>query len=129
VFCFHCYREEQLMSAKQLVMYTRTLPCPYVNIARTVLEHYRIPYHEIFIDRDNEALERVLTWTGFLSVPTLVVAETGSVLPIAPPANLAKGASPRGVNRGTMLTEPNQHELLLWLVEHGFLEAEQLALG
>jgi glutaredoxin len=104
-----------------LVMYSRSKPCPFVNTARYVLAKYQIPYDEIFIDQDASALERVLAWTGFQSVPTLIVAYPGDVLPIEPPSYLAPGASPRGVDRGAMLTEPHTDELERWLIKHQFL--------
>ena len=108
--------------AKRLVMYSRTMPCPYLSIARDVLRKHRVPYTEILIDRDEEALDNVLRWTGFLSIPTLVAAEETSILPYEPPAPLPHGASPRGINRGSMITEPNKHELEVWLFEHEFIE-------
>lgn len=109
------------MPAKQLVMYSRSIPCPYVYIATTVLEQFDVPYEEVLIDVDEEALENVMNWTGFLSVPTLIVADADSVLPQTPPAPLPKGRSPKGVHRGSMITEPNRHQLIVWLAEHGFI--------
>lgn len=108
--------------AKELVMYTRTFGCPYVSIARRVLEEHHIPYREVFIDQDNAARERVLTWTGFLSVPTLVVVESGADVPDVEPTPLPTGSSPRGINRGVMITEPNADELLAWLGQHHFVK-------
>lgn len=108
---------------KELVMYTRRYGCPYVGIAKQVLHDYGVPYREILIDNNEVAADNVLRWTGFLSVPTLVIANKGEDAPYQPPARLAKGASPRGVNRGTMLTEPNRHQLETWLLEHGFIQA------
>ncbi|MBN8620868.1 MAG: glutaredoxin family protein [Anaerolineae bacterium] len=107
---------------RELVMYSRTVGCPFITVAKRVLDDYALPYREVFIDKDMEARERVLEWTGFLSVPTLVVAEAGSVLPYEAPAYLAPGASPRGINRGAMITEANIEQLSAWLVQHGFIE-------
>ncbi len=106
----------------ELVMYSRTFGCPFVSIAEGVFEEYGIPYREIFIDKDPQARQRVLQWTGFLSVPTLVIAEQGSDMPYTEPAPLPQGASPRGIDRGPMLTEPNATELREWLIKHGFIE-------
>ncbi len=108
--------------AKELVMYTRTFGCPYVSIARRVLEEHHIAYREVFIDQDEAARERVLTWTGFLSVPTLVVVESGMDVPDVQPPPLPTGSSPRGINRGVMITEPNADELLAWLGQHHFVK-------
>lgn len=110
------------MSRKQLVMYSRSFPCPYVHIATTILNEYDVEVEEVLIDYDVEALERVIGWTGYMSVPTLVVAEEGSKLPIEPPEYLERGVSPKGVNRGSMITEPNRHQLKVWLQQHGFID-------
>jgi glutaredoxin len=111
------------MLAKELVMYTRTSGCPFVSVAKRVLKDQRVPYREIFIDLDPAAKERVLAWTGFLSVPTLVVAERGADVPYTDFAPLSPGMSPRGIDRGPMLTEANAHELEAWLIKHGFVVA------
>lgn len=105
----------------ELVMYSRTTPCPFVSIARRVFDREKVAYRELFIDKDRQAERRVLEWTGFLSVPTLVIARRGDDLPYEPPAPLPKGASPRGVNRGAMLTEATEDELLAWLRQHGLI--------
>lgn len=102
-------------------MYTRTAGCPFVSIAKKVLAEHSVPYREIFIDLDPAALERLLDWVGFLSVPTLVVAEAGQDLPSVEPAYLEKGQSPRGIDRGVMLTEPNAAQLKAWLARHTFI--------
>jgi glutaredoxin len=108
--------------ANELIMYTRTAPCPFVTLAKRVLSDYTVSYREVFIDKDDDARERVVEWTGFLSVPTLVVAETGSLLPFSDPSPLPRGASPRGIDRGAMLTEPSSNELARWLLKHGFID-------
>jgi glutaredoxin len=112
---------------RELIMYTRTMGCPFVTTAKRVLADYQIPYQEIFIDKDSDARERVQTWTGFQAVPTLVIAPAGEILPYEPPAFLARGDSPRGINRGSMITEPRADELKAWLVQHGLLNAEDAA--
>jgi glutaredoxin len=106
---------------KELVMYSRTTGCPFITLAKRVLDDYGIAYREIFIDRDEAARQRVLRWTGFLSVPTLVAARIGEVTPDAEPAPLPPGASPRGIHRCDMITEPNHDQLLAWLAEHSFI--------
>ncbi len=106
---------------KELVMYARSSSCPFVTLAKRVLNDYGVSYREIHIDRDPDARDRVLAWTGFLSVPTLVVANAGEILPYEPQAALAAGSSPRGIDRGTMITEPSSEELAQWLLRHGFI--------
>lgn len=102
-------------------MYSRSTSCPFVSLAKRVLDDYGIPYREIHIDRDEQARQRVLQWTGFLSVPTLVVAHAGDDMPISAPDYLERNRSPRGIDRGSMITEPNAEELSAWLIKHKFL--------
>jgi glutaredoxin len=113
----------------ELVMYGRTLPCPFISTAKRVLDREGIPYRELHIDKNKVHEDRVLEWTGFLSVPTLIVARPGEELPIEPPAFLAKGASPRGINRGSMITEANEEELLKWLAQHGLHQPTTASVG
>jgi glutaredoxin len=106
---------------KELVMYSRSYACPFVTTARQVLAQWQIPYREIYIDQDPAARENVLAWTGFLSVPTLIVAQPGDTLPLEAPQPLPKGASPRGIDRGAMITEPSARQFEDWLRKHGFI--------
>jgi glutaredoxin len=103
---------------KEIVMYSRTYGCPYVRTAERVFARLKVPYREIHIDRDTDAKNRVVDWTGFESVPTIVVARPGEDLPCEQPASLARGRSPRGVNRGSMITEPTDEQLVDWLRQH-----------
>lgn len=112
---------ENILAPQELIMYSRTSGCPYVTIAKRVLDDCAIPYREIYIDKDDLARERVVHWTGFLSVPTLVVAPAGSLSPVSEPPPLPVGSSPRGINRGAMITEPNADQLIEWLAQNGFL--------
>ena len=102
-------------------MYSRTLGCPYISIAKKTLADYDVAFREVFIDKDDKARQYVLEWTGYLSVPTLIVASEGDVTPHTPPSTLEKGISPRGINRGTMITEASRDELVEWLAQHGFV--------
>lgn len=111
--------------SKELVMYSRTLSCPFINLAKRVLNDYHVSYREIYIDKDEAARQRVLTWTGFLSVPTLIIADQGNDLPYENPSPLSPGVSPRSINRGSMITEPNIQELLDWLKQHGLIVEAQ----
>ena len=108
--------------ALELVMYSRTTGCPFVTLAHRVLDEQHVPYRKLYIDQDKTYEQRVLNWTGFLSVPTLIVARSGDDFPYEEPAPLAAGTSPRGVDRGSMLTEPSERQLLDWLRRHGFIE-------
>lgn len=108
--------------SRRLVMYGRTTGCPFITVAKRVLADYGVGYHEIMIDKDDEARQRVLSWTGFLSVPTLVLADEDSVLPIHEPEPLPRGTSPRGIDRGVMITEANRDELEYWLLRNGLID-------
>lgn len=108
---------------RELVMYTRA-GCAMVGLAKRVLLDYHVSYREIIIDRDETARLWVTTTTGFLSVPTLVVAWVGDDHPFEAPLPLEKGSSPRGINRGSIITEPNVNQLIGWLEQHGFIEMD-----
>ncbi len=86
------------------------------------LKEWQVDYVNVDIKKDKGAAGRVRTWTGFESVPTLVIAGDNSMEPCQEPAPLVPGGSPRGVDRGTMLTEPTRKELHAWLVKHGILD-------
>jgi len=109
---------------RELVMYTRNRGCPYVSIARMVLARHAIPCREIDIDADPAAREWLLQTVGFLSVPTLVIAAPGQMTPATPPLPLPPGHSPRGVDRGSILTEPSAEQLTAWLARHGLLAVD-----
>ena len=116
-----------MSDSREIVMYSRTFGCPFVSVAKRVFADFALGYREIMIDKDAEAKVRVLNWTGFQSVPTLVIAEAGSDRPIEEPVPLARGTSPRGIDRGYMITEPSQAELKAWLMKHGFIGWEESA--
>jgi glutaredoxin len=109
-------------SQKELVVYTRTTYCPYQARASRVFEQHDLHPREILIDMDQSAMDRVINWTGFKSVPTIIAAPPGGDMPFEEPAPLARGASPRGVDRGSMITEATEDELTVWLRKHGFIE-------
>lgn len=106
---------------KELVMYSRTVGCPFVTLAKRVLQRYQVPYREVFIDKDLAARNRVREWTGFMSVPTLVIANRGTDLPYTEPIPIDIGSSPRGIDRGAMITEPTIDELTRWLQSHALI--------
>ena len=105
---------------RELIVYTRSSFCPYQRFADKVFKKYDLKPHVILIDRDREALERVVAWTGFQSVPTILLANEGEILPYEEPSPL-HGGSPRGVDRGPMITEPRANELEAWLSKHGVI--------
>jgi glutaredoxin len=107
---------------KELVVYSRTTYCPYQMKANRVFGEFGLEPRTLMIDRDDEARQRVEEWTGYRSVPTILAANPGEDLPYKTPAPLAKGASPRGVDRGSMITEASEDELRIWLRRHGFIE-------
>ena len=112
---------------RELVMYNRRLPCPWVTLAQQTLRLHGVAWRELFIDDDDEARQRLLDWVGFLSVPTLVIAAPGSDLPLEAPAPLPPDSSPRGIDRGFLITEPGMAQLSAWLLRHGLLSPERLA--
>ncbi|MBN1309852.1 MAG: glutaredoxin family protein [Anaerolineae bacterium] len=107
---------------KEIVVYSRTSFCPYIAKAHRVFEKHNVPYREIMIDQDEEAARRVETWTGFRSVPTIIIARTGEDVPYEEPASLPPGTGPRGIDRGSMITEAYEDDLAAWLKKNGFIE-------
>lgn len=85
---------------------------------RWVTEH-TIDFVEFDIDSDDEAYRKVIAWTGHESVPTLVIASDDGIEPVEPPTALPAGRSPRGFDRGTMLTEPNPGQVAAFLERNG----------
>jgi glutaredoxin len=109
------------MSDKALIMYSRTIPCPDCERARALLQSLAVPYQEVMIDLDPAARGVVENLTGFHAVPTLVVTRPGEAMPFPEPRPLEQGRSPRGLDRGTVITEPDMVSLRRWLTGHGFL--------
>lgn len=109
------------MTQYELIMYSRSYGCPFITTARRVLNRHGVAYREIFIDRDPVAKRDVRAWTGFESVPTLVIARQGEHHPCEPFTELERGASPRGIDRGPMITEATEPQLEAWLKKHGFI--------
>ncbi len=102
----------------RLVVYVRSSFCPDVWRWQRWVSQHEIEFTELDIDVDPAAYARVLEWTGHESVPTLVIAPDDGVEPIEEPAPLP-GRSPRGVDRGTMLTEPNPGQVEAFLDRWG----------
>lgn len=109
-------------SDREIVVYTRSTYCPYQRKAERVFEKHGLSPRTILIDRSAEAEQRVVGWTGYRSVPTIIVARSGEDLPAEPPAPLAWGHSPRGIDRGSMITEATEEQLEGWLAQHGFID-------
>ena len=109
------------MSDKALIMYSRTIPCPDCERARTLLTENAVPFREVMIDLDPAARSFVEKLTGFHAVPTLVVTPPEAGEPNGDLRPLEQGRSPRGVDRGAVITEPDMVSLRRWLEKHGFL--------
>ncbi|MFQ5945342.1 MAG: glutaredoxin family protein [Anaerolineae bacterium] len=103
---------------KRVVMYSRERSCADVDVARRVLSILRVPYQEINIEEDESARERVMAWTGRATVPTIVIAEGSGVEPLEPVGTVTPGSSPRGVDRGALISEPSADELRAFLEKH-----------
>ncbi len=106
--------------AKRLVMYMSPW-CSTSADAQRALNEWQVNATMVNMKEDRAAAARVKGWVGFESSPTLLVAEGESLEPWEAPAPLAAGKSPRGIDRGSMLTEPTRPQLRAWLVKHGFL--------
>ena len=107
--------------SKRVVVYMSPWCGTSTNTQRALTE-WGVPAKYINIKEDRAAAARVREWVGFESVPTVVIADGDNVAPFEPPAQLPAGASPRGVDRGSMITEASRAELRAWLVKNGLLE-------
>lgn len=108
--------------AKHLVVYTRATYCPDQVRTRKLLAEWKVSYQEIDCSRDAAALQRMQDWNGHLGVPTLIVAEEGSVLPYQEPGPRPVGRSTRDINRGTLISEPSEEGLRAFLKQHDLLK-------
>lgn len=108
-------------NVKELVMYGRTFACGDQARAMDFLARRGVRYRFVDIGRDVGAATRLQGWVGYLSVPTMVVAPSGSVLPIEEPKPLDPSRRVRGQNRGTMITEPSNDQLESFLRQHQLL--------
>ncbi|MGC8779483.1 MAG: glutaredoxin family protein [Anaerolineae bacterium] len=105
---------------KQLLIYI-TPWCPDCRHVQEVLAEWGVPARYVNISRDPQAAARVRALTGFESVPTLVAVNGDGDDPIEPPAALPAGHGPRGLDRGSVITEPSTDQLRAWLARHGWL--------
>ena len=106
--------------SKRVVVYMSPWCGTSTNTQRALTE-WAVPAKYINIKEDRDAAARVRQWVGFESVPTVLIAEGDSVEPFQPPAPLPAGTSPRGVDRGSMLTEASRDQLQAWLIKNGLL--------
>jgi len=108
--------------AKHVVVYISPW-CYTSQDTQRALGEWNVPATFINIKEDRKAAARVKGWVGFESVPTVVIADGDGVEPFEPPAPLAAGSSPRGVDRGSLITEASRNQLRAWLVKQGILAA------
>ena len=101
----------------RLVVYGRSSFCPDMMRWRRWVKEHPIRYIEFDIDGDDEAYGKVRAWTGHESVPTLVIAPDDGFDPIEQPEPLT--GSPRGADRGVMLTEPHPGQIETFLERNG----------
>lgn len=109
------------MSGKEIVIYASRERHHEVELIGQVLRQYHVPHREVSIDCDPAALGRVLLWTGRRSVPTLVAVDHGRDDPYQPPHPVKSWAGARGVDRGSIISEPSESELVTWLKRQGFV--------
>lgn len=102
----------------RLVVFGRSGFCPDMMRWDQWVKRHPIAYVSFDIDADQDARDFVLRWTGHLSVPTLVIAPEEHYGPAEEPAPLP-GRGPRGVDRGSMLTEPAIGQVEVFLRRNG----------
>lgn len=112
--------ESQERNDVELVMYGRRFGCMDQLRATAWLQEHDVPYRFVDIGDDDKAAFHLERWVGYRSVPTFVVAASGEKTPIDRPEPL-NGRRPRGVNRGTLITEPTPEQLAEFLLQHDLL--------
>ena len=108
--------------SRQVVVYMSPW-CSSSKDAQNALSEWGVPAVFVNIKEDRAAAARLRGWAGFESVPTILIAEEGSIEPYEAPAELPAGKSPRGIDRGSLITEAARPQLREWLIRHGVLEA------
>ena len=108
--------------SKRVVAYVSPW-CSHSQDTRRALDEWGVAYIAVDVRADREAAERLKRWVGFESVPTVIIAEGDSLDPNEPPKQLMPGSGPRGVDRGSMITEASRAQLRDWLVKNGLLES------
>ncbi len=101
----------------RLVVYGRSSFCPDMMRFEQWVRAHPIAFVSFDIDADQDARDFVVHYTGHVSVPTLVIAPEEHFGPIEEPAKLARG--PRGIDRGSMLTEPANGQVEEFLRRNG----------
>jgi glutaredoxin len=96
--------------------------CSQSQDTKRALEEWGVPCAFVDVKADRAAAARLREWVGFESVPTVVIAEGESLEPCERPASLMPGSGPRGIDRGSMITEASRDQLRTFLVKHGLLE-------
>lgn len=109
---------------KSLVVYVRSVRCEDQDRVRRDLSEWGIPFHEVNIDQDSAAAERLEEWTGFRAVPTVLIGDSHSGEPYTPPAGIVPGQTPRNLDRGCMISEPLTENLRRFLSNNGFLKPD-----
>ena len=105
---------------RQVVVYMSPW-CSSSADTQRALNEWGVPAKFVNIKEDRAAATRLRGWVGFESVPTVVLAEEDAVEPYSAPAPLPSGSSPRGIDRGSLITEATRVQLRAWLVRQGIL--------
>jgi glutaredoxin len=106
--------------SRQVVVYMSPW-CSSSADTQRALNEWGVPATFVNIKEDRDAANRLRGWVGFESVPTVVLADEGGMEPCETPAQLTSGTSPRGIDRGSLITEATRVQLRAWLVKNGLL--------
>lgn len=106
--------------AKRLVVYMSPW-CYSSQDTQRALNEWGVAADFVNIKEDRAAAALLRGWVGYESVPTIVLAEGEGREPFAPPAPLAPGSSPRGIDRDSLITEPTRTQLRAWLAKHNLI--------
>jgi len=109
------------MTAKEIVLFCRPSYSPFTALARDLLIRYQIPFREVDIQAGSQAFASLITWVSPAHLPTLIVTAPNQTTPLDSPEPLQPDQPARGLDRGSLISQPNNHQLEDWLHKHGFL--------
>ncbi|MEM7029968.1 MAG: hypothetical protein AAF629_10420 [Chloroflexota bacterium] len=106
---------------KELVLFSSATYSPFVALARDLLKRYQIPFREIKTDGNEQAQTQLKAWFTEVRVPTIALCQPGKTVLVDSPQSFVNNPPHRGEDRGSLIVEPNNHQLEDWLHKHGFL--------
>jgi hypothetical protein len=109
------------MMNKELVLYHTSNSLDAAAQIIDVIRGFGLSFREVLVDRDPEAMGRVLYWTGKANVPTVVAAQPGRITPYAEPQPVAPRTRRDHADLGSLIAGPDRKQLEDWLIRQHFI--------